>query len=1471
MANLDFSNLVDVDTTQTPTSSQPQASTLDFSNLVDVDTTQPQASTLDFSNLVDVDTTQPTSIIKDEDDLDTSQKWLSNAATIYEAEEGNSWKGSQKGLSDWLKDRHSKLGFDMTNMGMTAYGMSDMSDKTRKAWIDSMGTYDQTDISLSQVGRGVFHALTDPVGVASIVAGVGVGGLVKLLGSRGAAIAGRTLFKDQLKKALLKKGLKKPSKEMIQKVGKEIIKSRGKEQFARVGGAGLAWGTTEDLLNQSVDISLDYDGEKYLDAIAEGKSTEQAREESRKSEIDEASVGLSALIGGVFGGLLGRGMSRFGSKKELKKLFDEQDYLDSKEVIAKVDSTESILKDITSDRDITNEANRVQRELNLNGTVNIDATGRREALNSEISTLKKEIKDIKKTDDWKKRTENSKNNWLKKQKKKIRDVVLNKKGQDEYLKDTFEASNIKLERVGKDKYIGEKFLESTELIPNDVIGNRTIGQKVIAKVKQYTYDSGAAGEEAKLARTRKDRARSVAERNVQTRFKKLQKAIEKSYDMKIAAVPKSTYSLMNKAFKGETNAIETLSTQAPEVLKNIQDMRANIQDLQQRLLDSGAIKKGSNLEATIQKSILGDNDSELYITRQFEVFDNPKFGKMLNETEAGQRVIVQAKNHLAIQNAVRDKDFAAVKRLKDMGEELTPEQQTIYDNYMGKDGVIDKTISEILLVNNEDDLFKVFNDRPKIYGKILTKREDIPSDIRKLMGEYDDPFTNYANTAVKLFQTMETYNYEKDIANLVRRGVIEGAQVNKDIGAEIRVPLQSSLPSVKGVDKPFETDINRPFMKGEEQELFGTSEVADYIAQGNEVNAFEFKPLQQYLMLQGHTRAAKTVWSPTSIARNFLGAGWMAAGAGYLSPKHLKQIPRVFKSLASRSDVELNAEMEKGIALGFLQSGTELGAFKGAMKDATSNQFWDFKSPMYKDANSLKEKAKRFNTTAVKFYQSMDDVWKQYAFMNEAGNYRKILEDQGIDPDKVIRSFMSGDGLEVKITALDEAAANAVNKHMQNYAGVPKFIKGMRMLPMADFLAFKSELVRTQKNIIKSAFNDIKEGNAMMKLGQKRTDGKLKGSSQRSLGYKRLGSIISAQAAAPALALASAQYFGLNDTLDGASSTIKEGIETFDAEYNKGSNFVYYGKPKKGKGKRVNISYLNPWAATQAPIAAAFAATRKGENVDNAVETAFQDAVINPIMDTFGPSMLWEAASSFMRNEDERGKPIFREGDTNKTKIMNGITTLLKPFEPGGVKAARDIYESYNLQGTKAQQEKDYFDKFGISAKGRKKYINDQWVGLSGVKPEEYDAKVGLGFKVTDLKKRMGDVDTIFREAYQQRSPITVDELTESYGQVLKTQFGLATQIFDYIDKAKSTGLNNVDIVKAITDGGLFMKRLDKKVLYNMVNKGVFVPPPPTFAEIAKWGVSTKKMTGQQPPIRQAQQELINIYKTYVGSTTGVR
>ena len=60
----------------------------------------------------------------------------------------------------------------------------------------------------------------------------------------------------------------------------------------------------------------------------------------------------------------------------------------------------------------------------------------------------------------------------------------------------------------------------------------------------------------------------------------------------------------------------------------------------------------------------------------------------------------------------------------------------------------------------------------------------------------------------------------------------------------------------------------------------------------------------------------------------------------------------------------------------------------------------------------------------------MDDMWKQYAFINEKGTYRQVLADKNINPDDVVRSFRSADGKLVEITKLDEYAANEVAKHI---------------------------------------------------------------------------------------------------------------------------------------------------------------------------------------------------------------------------------------------------------------------------------------------------------------------------------------------------------------------------------------------------------------------------------------------------------
>ena len=119
------------------------------------------------------------------------------------------------------------------------------------------------------------------------------------------------------------------------------------------------------------------------------------------------------------------------------------------------------------------------------------------------------------------------------------------------------------------------------------------------------------------------------------------------------------------------------------------------------------------------------------------------------------------------------------------------------------------------------------------------------------------------------------------------------------------------------------------------------------------------------------------------------------------------------------------------------------------------------------------------------------------------------------------------------------------------------------------------------------------------------------------------------------------------------------------------------------------------------------------------------------------------------------------------------------------------------------------------------------------------------------------------QRAYQQRTPITSDELVEAYSDGIRKEYQYAKEMFDVITKAKSIGLSNAEIIRAVTDDGLFSKRLDKKMLYNLVNRGVFVPAPPKMSDIYKWGMSTKKRTGSKPPIEEAQQQI------YVGPQRG--
>ena len=220
-----------------------------------------------------------------------------------------------------------------------------------------------------------------------------------------------------------------------------------------------------------------------------------------------------------------------------------------------------------------------------------------------------------------------------------------------------------------------------------------------------------------------------------------------------------------------------------------------------------------------------DGDGELYLVRAFESFDNPDWGANLTRTPEGLEIIKNARkviaSGIANEGSVRGRNFNTAKILKESGEELTEKQQKLYDSIMDEEsGEVTKVIDSLLDVHSEEDLFRVFKGREHIFGKnplkILTKRGDISDEIRLLMGEYKDPFTNYANTVTKLFQTTEQFRYEKQISDLINSGKISGTAAKRLPAEDITEELQTQFQRSPGVRQTFVAESVEDVM-GEQQ------------------------------------------------------------------------------------------------------------------------------------------------------------------------------------------------------------------------------------------------------------------------------------------------------------------------------------------------------------------------------------------------------------------------------------------------------------------------------------------------------------------------------------------------------------------------------------------------------------------------------------------------------------------------------
>ncbi|HAT64240.1 MAG TPA: hypothetical protein DCS66_06515, partial [Flavobacteriaceae bacterium] len=565
-----------------------------------------------------------------------------------------------------------------------------------------------------------------------------------------------------------------------------------------------------------------------------------------------------------------------------------------------------------------------------------------------------------------------------------------------------------------------------------------------------------------------------------------------------------------------------------EVKNELISMRKNITNLQKKLEESGYIEEGSDLMATIQSS-RGENNflgmPELYLNRQYEIYDNaPKWIRKVLASQGDPEGVYEKARSFFKKQLREDKEILKDSTYGPMAEELQALYAVKYNNkileytgrspYVGKGrrwsdmtdsmkeqinnrvdeiegGEVDNIVSHFLREYSPEELESIkrlgaqgyfqsmkAGEGSPIKGAFYARKE-IPTPIRNLLGEYKNPNINYANTIMKLNQTYDNYKYEKAIQDLAQTGQFP------DVILPQKDRFGNPLKTIGGRDLQ-EASALAQYAPGTDRPLANLKAddvIFDAIKQGNELMPILNPAFKTILGLQAATRLSKTAYSVAAFPRNFTGAMLKTLGAGNLNLMNMRHFGKIIKGLKAYTDDELSAEIEKGLHLGFLDSGARAGSLKAGLEDyfgtggeaaLTDAGVFLGKNPGDLTTGSwFMKKLSRANRRVLDAYQSMDDMWKYYSFINEKQNYRTILKDNGVDPDFVIEKWTTAGGQKVEITELDKYAARMVRDHMDNYGEVARGVKFMRRLPTADFLAYKTEQFRTTNNIFRTALRDI--------------------------------------------------------------------------------------------------------------------------------------------------------------------------------------------------------------------------------------------------------------------------------------------------------------------------------------------------------------------------------------------------------------
>jgi hypothetical protein len=553
--------------------------------------------------------------------------------------------------------------------------------------------------------------------------------------------------------------------------------------------------------------------------------------------------------------------------------------------------------------------------------------------------------------------------------------------------------------------------------------------------------------------------------------------------------------------------------------------------------------------------------------------------------------------------------------------------------------------------------------------------------------------------------------------------------------------------------------------------------------------------LYRHLILvpKGMTQISKTILSPFTHTRNFIGSSIFTIGTGNAF-KDPRKLVANFKQAFNTIQPQLaSKETLRGkiatLGLSYRNAPKDQALYRFLLEEnvvsssATARDLAGVLDDIGRGGDVYMKLFGKFGNGMKKLYEKAgdlyvaeDDIWKVFNFLGEFDTYKNAYTNAA--KSGLIKSVPN----DLQIA---KEAAKIVRDTVPNYAYVGDFIQAVRRTPFGNFIAWPVSVVRAGANTIELSLKEI--ANPIL----------------RSQGYKRLAAFGTTTAVVvPTVSEIVRNLYGI--TKDQVAAA-----RVFVPEFSKESILFVY-RDEKGELKYIDGSGAFVYDTLTNPITSVLAGIDEKRVFDpnsSTIEGLYKGLAkgISRFASTFVEPSIYYATMLDL---------LVRGGETKDgNRIWN-------PEAPLGEKLSKAaIYAAEATAPFSFQQ----FKRLGQAAldipgaRGEKYEVSDEIAGFYGLRGVKLNPIEKMDFKINDFKKDIRETRGLFAGEVQRGGQISRDDVINRYIVANEQRFKAMKRAKQVLDAAKLLGADEQELAIKYKERG-------ESNAYVFLDRGEFKP-----------------------------------------------